>query len=77
MGDMRIRTRKPRTPLQSAANDFDADLYGLMEAASRHEWNLRDSPDAATAWNKVARALHDARPYVRNMMHADDLKETL
>jgi hypothetical protein len=62
-----------RTPLQRYANDFDADLYGLMAKA---ETLAQVGGTAAPVWLTIALKLAEVRPSVRKMMHKVDLEET-
>jgi hypothetical protein len=61
--------RENRTKEQAFADDLDCDLYRLIRRAESEA--VRDK-----YWNKVVRALHDARPFVRHRMHANDRART-
>jgi hypothetical protein len=69
----------PRTRLEREANDFDAQLFALLERASefaRGEGGRFTRSDREL-WKEVAYALRTARPYVRQMMHAKDREQTV
>lgn len=66
-----------RTLLQKEANDFDADLYRLMDHAERRSEDRRLSPSQRALWRRIAVGLSAARPDVRCMMHPTDVGNTL
>lgn len=62
---------KARTPMERAADQFDAELYRLITHAETHAQELRGG-----MWGAIADALRSARPMVRKMMHENDLVDT-
>ena len=68
-----------RTRLETAANDFDAQLYKLLECAREFARGdgIRISRRERDNWKEVAYQLGNARPYVRGMMHKADREETV
>lgn len=68
-----------RTPLQKIANDFDCELFRLLDTAAeigRGNGGVRTDQRIRDDWKEVAYALQNARPYIRKMMHKDDQAET-
>lgn len=57
-----------RTADQKLADDLDCDLYRIIIKAERQSKDKR--------WRQVAKALREARPHIRALMHADDRRET-
>lgn len=62
-----------RTRLQRDADQVDAELYSLMR---RIERLAREHTGSHATWINVGRALREARPAVRTMMHGEDLAST-
>ena len=63
-----------KTPNQDAADRFDRRLYGLIGDA---EYNAsRSTGEIKELWEGVRKALSDARPSVRKMMHEKDVRQT-
>lgn len=59
-----------RTQAQKDADEFDRELFGLMDDA-------RSRGDKGSAeWRKVSALLSEARIIVRRFMHPDDRKGT-
>ena len=68
-----------RTSLQKQANDFDCELFRLLDTATeiaRGNGGIRTNQRERDDWKEVAHALRNARPYVRKMMHREDQSET-
>ena len=65
-----------RSVRQIRANSFDADLFRLIaraEQACEDASTMRD----AERWKLTYQRLENARNPVRDMMHPDDVKETI
>lgn len=59
-----------RTKAQKEADEFDRELFGLMDDA-------RQRGDAGNAeWRKISLLLTEARSIVRRFMHPEDRKGT-
>lgn len=64
-----------RRPNHIAANDFDIELYRLIQRAEKHGREAK-VPQQAIDWGSVVWSLREARVTVREMMHRLDRQET-
>ena len=74
-----MTTAPYRSRLQREANEFDCDLYRLIERAQKLGDGARFPMEGRhqANWREIARVLRfDARPFVRGMMHNDDREAT-
>jgi hypothetical protein len=67
-----------RTKLETEANNFDVQLFILLDRARAFAKGdgVRFSRRERENWKEVVYALSNARPYVRGMMHKADREGT-
>lgn len=64
-----------RTRTHKDADNFDCDLYRLIDRAGQYA--QADTGPSGGQWGSVWADLRKARRVVRDLMHPDDRKETV
>lgn len=65
-----------RTHLETEADEFDCELFRLLERAKNYSLLPQYNAMASPNWQKAYEALRAARPFIRNMMHEEDVEST-